>query len=92
MPIPRSAPVTVLPLSATLSPTNCAFTATLKRFFASAQRPNHYPSATSPDTHRWIAYPKPHVMFQFFDGMTGKLKYVETVHATDDPNSTPLDH
>ena len=32
-------------------------------------------------THRWVAYPKPHVMFQFYDGLTGGLKYVETIFA-----------
>ncbi len=30
---------------------------------------------------RWVAYPKPHVIFSFYDGQTGKLKYSETVHA-----------
>jgi len=30
---------------------------------------------------RWVAYPRPHVIFQYFDGRTGKLRYAQTVHA-----------
>jgi alkaline phosphatase D len=30
---------------------------------------------------RWVAYPKPHVIFQYFDGLTGKLKYAEPIHS-----------
>jgi hypothetical protein len=30
---------------------------------------------------RWIAFPKPQVMFQYFDGRTGELKYSETILA-----------
>jgi len=30
---------------------------------------------------RWIAYPRPQVMFQYFDGRTGKLRYAESVLA-----------
>jgi hypothetical protein len=29
---------------------------------------------------RWVAFPKPQVIFQYFDGLTGKLAYSETVH------------
>jgi hypothetical protein len=29
----------------------------------------------------WIAYPKPHVVFQYYDGLTGDLKYAESVFA-----------
>lgn len=28
---------------------------------------------------RWIAYPKPQVIFQYFSGLTGKLAYSETI-------------
>jgi alkaline phosphatase D len=42
---------------------------------------NVFDNPVDPKTHRWVAYPKPHVMFQFFDGRTGDLKYVETIHA-----------
>lgn len=30
---------------------------------------------------RWVAFPRPHVIFQYFDGYTGKLRYAQTVHA-----------
>ena len=43
---------------------------------------NVFDNPKEPGTHRWVAFPKPHVMFQFYDGNTGDLKYVETVHAT----------
>lgn len=36
----------------------------------------------SPDdagNSRWVAYEHPQVIFQFFDGITGELKYSETV-------------
>ena len=33
------------------------------------------------DGERWVAFPKPHVMFQFYDGLSGELRYCETVHA-----------
>ena len=32
---------------------------------------------------RLVAFPKPHVVFQFYDALTGKLKYAEAVHAED---------
>ncbi len=34
-------------------------------------------------THRWIAYPHPQVIFQYFDGKTGELRYAETLQAVD---------
>ena len=33
---------------------------------------------------RWVAFPRPQVIFQYFDGWTGKLKYAEAVQATRD--------
>jgi len=30
---------------------------------------------------RWVAYPVPQVVFQFYDGLTGELKYAEAVTA-----------
>lgn len=44
---------------------------------------NVFDNPVAPGAHRWVAFPKPHVMFQFYDGNTGDLKYVETVHATE---------
>jgi len=48
---------------------------------------NVFDNPLKPGTHRWVAFPKPQVMFQFHDGNTGELKYVETVHATRGPQS-----
>ncbi|NNE92896.1 MAG: alkaline phosphatase [Verrucomicrobiales bacterium] len=31
------------------------------------------------DGERWFAYPHPQVIFQFFDGLTGELRYSETI-------------
>jgi alkaline phosphatase D len=28
---------------------------------------------------RWVAFPRPQVIFQFFDALTGKLAYSETI-------------
>jgi alkaline phosphatase D len=33
---------------------------------------------------RWVAFPKPQVMFQYYDGLTGELKYAESILATKD--------
>ena len=30
---------------------------------------------------RLVAFPRPHVVFQFYDGLTGKLEYAESIHA-----------
>ncbi|MDP6557734.1 MAG: alkaline phosphatase D family protein [Pirellulaceae bacterium] len=30
---------------------------------------------------RWVAFPRPHVIFQYFDGYTGKLRYAQSIHA-----------
>ena len=31
---------------------------------------------------RWVAFPRPHVIFQYYDGRTGKLLYAESIQAT----------
>ena len=31
---------------------------------------------------RWIPFPVPHVIFQYYNGLTGELRYSETIHAT----------
>ena len=31
---------------------------------------------------RLVAYPRSHVIFRYYDGLTGDFKYAETVHAT----------
>lgn len=30
---------------------------------------------------RWVAFPRPHVIFQYYNGLTGDLLYAETIHA-----------
>ena len=30
---------------------------------------------------RWVAFPVPHVIFQYYDGLTGKLRYAQSIHA-----------
>jgi hypothetical protein len=32
---------------------------------------------------RWVAYPRPQVIFQYFDGRTGKLRYAESILAAE---------
>jgi hypothetical protein len=45
-----------------------------------AQINNVFPNP-APDGHiRWVAYPRPHVIIQYFDGVTGDLLYAEPVH------------
>ena len=31
---------------------------------------------------RWVAFPRPQVIFQYYDGMTGELQYAEAITAT----------
>jgi phosphodiesterase/alkaline phosphatase D-like protein len=42
---------------------------------------NVYDNPQSPGEHRWIAYPKPQVIFRYYDGRTGRLRYAESVLA-----------
>ena len=30
---------------------------------------------------RWVAYPRPQVVFQYYDGLTGELLYAESILA-----------
>ena len=30
---------------------------------------------------RWVAFPRPHVIFQYFDGLTGDLRYAQSIQA-----------
>ena len=38
-------------------------------------------NARSDGSARWIQWPSPHVIVQHFDGLTGDLRYSETIHA-----------
>jgi len=37
---------------------------------------------------RWVAYPQPQVIFQYFDGLTGDLRYAEAISLT---SSSPVE-
>ena len=54
-------------------------------YYCVVQVNNAFNNPLTPGTDRWVAYPKPHVMFRFHDGRTGALRYVETVHAPAKP-------
>jgi hypothetical protein len=45
---------------------------------------NVYDNPIRPGEHRWIAYPRPQVVFRFHDGRTGKLRYAEAIGASSD--------
>jgi hypothetical protein len=48
--------------------------------YAVAQINNVFPNPRADGSSRWVAYPKPHVVIQYFDGVTGDLLYAEPVH------------
>lgn len=48
--------------------------------YAVAQINNVFPNPAPGGRTRWIAYPRPHVIIQYFDGVTGDLLYAEPVH------------
>ncbi|HSG73306.1 MAG TPA: alkaline phosphatase D family protein [Planctomycetaceae bacterium] len=49
--------------------------------FCIVQLNNVYDNPIELDEQRWVAYPIPQVIFQYYDGITGKLKYAEAVRA-----------
>ncbi|MEM7233420.1 MAG: alkaline phosphatase D family protein [Planctomycetota bacterium] len=42
---------------------------------------NVFNNPKEPGEDRWIAYPRPHLVVQYYDGITGELKYAESIHA-----------
>ncbi len=46
-----------------------------------AQINNVFNNPKSVDQERWVAFPKPQVIFQYFDGRTGDLLYAESIVA-----------
>lgn len=50
--------------------------------YAVAQINNVFPNPAPDGRTRWVAYPKPHVVIQYFDGVSGDLLYAEPVHHT----------
>jgi phosphodiesterase/alkaline phosphatase D-like protein len=49
-------------------------------FYAVAQVNNVFSNPAAPGKPRWVAYPRPHVVIQYYDGLTGELVYAESVH------------
>ena len=43
---------------------------------------NVFNSPVEPGDARWVAFPRPHVIFQYYDGLSGQLRYAETIHAS----------
>jgi hypothetical protein len=48
--------------------------------YAVAQVNNVFNNPIKEGVDRWVAYPKPHVVIQYYDGITGDLLYAEPVH------------
>ena len=49
--------------------------------FCVVQVNNAIDNPTEPGRHRWVAYPRPQAVFQYYDGRTGELRYAESVLA-----------
>jgi alkaline phosphatase D len=49
-------------------------------FYAVAQINNVFNNPREAGTPRWVAFPRPHVVIQYYDGRTGDLVYAEPVH------------
>jgi hypothetical protein len=49
-------------------------------YYAVAQINNVFNNPSEAGKARWVAYPRPHVVIQYFDGRTGDLVYAESVH------------
>ena len=50
-------------------------------FYCVVQVNNVFPSPRAPGESRWVAYPRPHVVLQYYDGLTGELLYANAVAA-----------
>ena len=48
--------------------------------YAIAQINNVYPNPDAQGKERWVAYPRPHLVIQYYDGFSGDLLYAEAVH------------
>jgi hypothetical protein len=49
--------------------------------YAVAQINNVFPNPQQRDKKRWVAFDKPHLVIQYYDGVTGDLMYAESIHA-----------
>lgn len=48
--------------------------------YAVAQVNNVFQNRLRKDEPRWVAYPRPHLVIQYYDGLTGDLMYAESIH------------
>ncbi len=53
--------------------------------YAIASVNNVYPNPKTADKMRWVAYPRPQVLIQYYDGISGDLLYAEPLHGTPAP-------
>ena len=44
---------------------------------------NIFENPDSSGANRWVAYPRPHIVVQYYSGLTGELLYAESVQATE---------
>jgi phosphodiesterase/alkaline phosphatase D-like protein len=51
-------------------------------YYAVAKVNNVFSNPVEPGKPRWVAYPRPHVVIQYYDGLTGDLLYAEPVHTS----------
>jgi alkaline phosphatase D len=51
-------------------------------FYAVAQINNVFNNPSEPGKPRWVAFPRPHVVISYYDGLTGDLLYSEPVHSS----------
>ena len=49
--------------------------------FCVVQINNVYNNPQQSDGTRWVAFPRPQVIFQYYDGQTGRLRYAESILA-----------
>ncbi|MBI3207492.1 MAG: alkaline phosphatase D family protein [Candidatus Solibacter usitatus] len=49
--------------------------------YAVAQVNNVFANDLADGKKRWVAYPKPHLVIQYYDGVSGDLLYAEAIHA-----------
>ena len=52
-----------------------------KPVYAVASINNVFENPDESGNKRWVAFDKPHVVIQYYDGVTGDLLYAEPVHA-----------
>lgn len=50
-------------------------------FYCVVQVNNVFNNPARPGEFRWVAYPQPQVLVQYYDGLTGELRYAEPVRA-----------